>query len=213
MGGKIRYTLAMLYIHPDNPQQRLIDVAARCVQNGGIIIYPTDSAYALGCAIDNREGIERIRRLRGLDKQHNFTLMCRDLSELSSFARFDNIVFRLLKAHTPGPYTFVMQATKEVPKRLQHPKRKTIGLRIPDHPVTHALLETLDTPMLSVSLILPGETMPIADVDDLHDAFAQQVDEVINGGHCGIEATTVVDLTGAVPSLIRVGKGDVSVFE
>jgi tRNA threonylcarbamoyl adenosine modification protein (Sua5/YciO/YrdC/YwlC family) len=203
----------MIVIHPQNPQQRLIDQAAAVVQGGGIIVYPTDSAYALGCAIDNRDGVERIRRIRQLDKEHNFTLVCRDLSELSAYARFDNVVFRLLKAHTPGPYTFVLQATKEVPKRLQHPKRKTIGLRIPDHPVAHALLETLDTPMLSVSLIMPGASLPISEADDLEQVFIKQVDEVIDGGHCGIEATTVVDLTSKAPHLIRVGKGDVSVFE
>jgi len=203
----------MLEIHPINPQQRLIEQAVRCIQAGGIVIYPTDSAYALGCAIDNRDGIERIRRIRQLDKQHNFTLMCRDLSELSTYARFDNVIFRLLKAHTPGPYTFVMQATKDVPKKLQHPKRKTIGLRIPDHPVTRILLETLDTPMLSVSLLLPASTLPISEMDDLDTKIIQQVDEVINSGHCGIDVTTIVDLTGPTPQLLRAGKGDASIFE
>ncbi len=207
------YNKHMIFIHPQNPQSRLIEQVAERVRQGGIIVYPTDSAYALGCAIDNHEGVERIRLLRQLGKEHNFTLMCRDLSELSHFAQVDNIIFRLLKAHTPGPYTFVMKATKGVPKRLQHPKRRTIGLRIPDHPVTQALLEALDTPMLSVSLILPGATLPVCAADELDDHFAERVDEVIDSGNCGIEATTVVDLTGKLPTLLRVGKGDVSVFE
>lgn len=207
------YTEQMIEIHPDNPQPRLVSKVADVIRRGGVVAYPTDSAYALGCALDNREGVERIRRIRQLDKEHNFTLMCRDLSELSTYARFDNVIFRLLKAHTPGAYTFILPATKEVPKRLQHPKRKTIGLRIPDHPITLALLEQLAAPMLSVSLILPGATLPISEVDDLDQRFEQQVDEIIDCGHCGLEATTVVDLTGPVPELLRVGKGDVSVFE
>lgn len=203
----------MIVIHPDNPQPRLINRVADIINNGGIVVYPTDSAYALGCAVDNREAIERIRQIRQLDKEHNFTLMCRDLSELSTYARFDNVIFRLLKAHTPGPYTFIMEATREVPKRLQHPKRKTIGLRIPEHPVTQALLEQLAAPMLSVSLILPGDDLPIATASQLDERFEKQVDAIIDSGHCGIEPTTVVDLTDGVPQLLRMGKGDASIFE
>lgn len=203
----------MIEIHPHNPQSRLISQVVDIIRHGGIVVYPTDSAYALGCALDNREGVERIRRIRQLDMQHNFTLMCRDLSELSTYARFDNVIFRLLKAHTPGPYTFILQATKEVPKRLQHPKRKTIGLRIPDHSVSLALLEQLAAPMLSVSLIMPGAQLPISEADDLDERFEQQVDAIVDSGHCGVEATTVVDLTGPTPKLLRIGKGDVSIFE
>ena len=206
------YTMGMIEIHPTHPQARLIQQIVDVVSRGGVIVYPTDSAYALGCAIDNKEGVERIRRIRELSKAHNFTLMCRDLSELSVYARVDNTIFRLLKSHTPGPYTFVMQATREVPKRLQHPKRKTIGLRIPDHPVALALLEALDMPMLSVSFILPGMDLPISDIDDLDVAFEKMVDQIVDSGNCGIEPTTVVDLTDDFPQLIRLGKGDESVF-
>ena len=202
----------MLDIHPTHPQERLIDKAVACLQSGGIIIYPTDSAYALGCAIDNHDGIARIRQIRQLDEQHNFTLMCRDLSEISSYASFDTTVFRLLKAHTPGPYTFIMTATKEVPKRLQHPKKKTIGLRIPDHPVTLALLARLGVPMLSVSLILPGESDAIADISDLPSGVSSAVDEIIDSGSCGIVPTSVIDLTSDVPKVIRIGKGSVVGF-
>ena len=202
----------MLDIHPTHPQERLIDKAVTCLQSGGIIIYPTDSAYALGCAIDNPTGLARIRYIRALDEQHNFTLMCRDLSEISSYASFDTTVFRLLKAHTPGPYTFIMTATKEVPKRLQHPKKKTIGLRIPDHPVTLALLERLGVPMLSVSLILPGESEAIADISELPSGVSSAVDEIIDSGSCGMQPTSVIDLTADVPKVIRIGKGSVVGF-
>lgn len=203
----------MLEIHPTHPQSRLIGQVAKTLEQGGIAIYPTDSAYALGCLIDNRDGIERIRRLRQLGPDHNFTLMCRDLSELSAFARVDNIIFRLLKAHTPGPYTFIMKATKDVPKRLQHAKRKTIGLRIPDHPVTLALLTELDKPLLSVSLIPPHEMMPVSDLHDLPSAFEREVNQIVDAGSCGIEPTTVVDLTSDIPVIIRQGKGVSHVFE
>lgn len=202
----------MLEIHATHPQARLINKAVECLQKGGVIIYPTDSAYALGCALDNHEGIARIRRIRQLNEQHNFTLICRDLSEISSYASFDTVVFRLLKAHTPGPYTFIMLATKEVPKRLQHPRKKTIGLRVPDHPVTAALLERLNQPMLSVSLILPGETDAVANIEDLPSSVKSLVDEVIDSGCCGLELTSVIDLTSDVPKVTRVGKGDVTAF-
>lgn len=203
----------MLEIHPTHPQSRLISQVVKTLEQGGIAIYPTDSAYAMGCLIDNRDGIERIRRLRQLDKDHNFTLMCQDLSELSNFARVDNVIFRLLKAHTPGPYTFIMQATKDVPKRLQHPKRKTIGLRIPDHPVTLAMLSELDRPILTVSLILPHEAMPVVDLHELPSSFERDVDVIVDAGCCGIEPTTVVDFTTPTPHIIRHGKGESSVFE
>ena len=202
----------MLDIHPTHPQERLIDKAVACLQSGGIIIYPTDSAYALGCAIDNHAGVARIRQIRQLDAQHNFTLMCRDLSEISSYASFDTVVFRLLTAHTPGPYTFIMTATKEVPKRLQHPKKKTIGLRIPDHPVTLALLGRLGVPMLSVSLILPGESDAIADISELPSGVSSAVDAIIDSGSCGIAPTSVIDVTSDVPKVIRIGKGSVVGF-
>lgn len=202
----------MITVHPTHPQQRLIEKVVACVQSDGVIIYPTDSAYAIGCQLDNKEGVERIRRIRSLEKTHNFTLMCRDLSELSTLARVDNVIFRLLKAHTPGPYTFIMNASKGVPKRLQNPKRKTIGLRIPSNPVAHALLETLDKPLLSLTMTLPGEELPIADCDDVPEWLERQVDIVVDGGHCGIESTTVVDLSGATPKIIRQGKGDASIF-
>lgn len=202
----------MLEVHPTHPQQRLIYLAAEVLQKGGIIIYPTDSAYAIGCLLDNHDGLARIRRFRQLEDDHNFTLMCRDLSELSQFAKVDNVVFRLLKAHIPGPYTFVMRATKDVPRRMQHAKRKTIGLRVPDHPVAKALLEELNLPLLSVSLILPNEDLPVADVEDLSAQFIKQVDEIMHCGSCGIEPTSVIDLSGAIPEIIRVGKGDVSLF-
>ena len=202
----------MLDIHPTHPQERLIDKAVACLQSGGIIIYPTDSAYALGCAIDNHAGVARIRQIRQLDAQHNFTPMCRDLSEISSYASFDTVVFRLLKAHTPGPYTFIMTATKEVPKRLQHPKKKTIGLRSPDHPVTLALLGRLGVPMLSVSLILPGESDAIADISELPSGVSSAVDAIIDSGSCGIAPTSVIDVTSDVPKVIRIGKGSVVGF-
>lgn len=202
----------MITIHPSHPQQRLIERVAAIVQSDGVIIYPTDSAYAIGCQLDNNEGVERIRRIRQLDKHHNFTLMCRDLSELSTFAKVDNVIFRLLKAHTPGPYTFVMLASKGVPKRLQNSKRKTIGLRIPDHPVTQALLERLDKPLLSLTMTIPGAMLPIADAEDVPQRLEEQVDLVVDAGHCGIEPTTVVDLTGNIPKILRQGKGDASIF-
>ncbi len=202
----------VLPIHPDNPQLRLIKRVAEIVEGGGVVVYPTDSAYALGCLIGNKDGIERIRRIRELDKSHNFTLMCRDLSELSAYARVDNSVFRLLKAHTPGAYTFILKASKEVPRMLQHPKRKTIGLRIPDHPVALAMLGALNQAMMSVSLIMPEESLPLADFDDIHEQLARRVDAIVDGGFCGIEPTSVIDFTQGVAEIIREGKGDVGGF-
>lgn len=200
-------------IHPDNPQIRLIKQAAKVVQEGGVIIYPTDSAYAIGCQLANKNGLERIRQLRQLDDKHNFTLICRDLSELSTYATVDNPAFRLLKAHTPGPYTFILKATREVPKRLLQEKRKTIGLRVPDSKIIQSLLSELNEPLMSVSLLLPEQEYPLVDAQDIYDSLHQQVDLVIDGGPCGMTPTTVVDLVDGSPKVIRVGKGDPSAFE
>ena len=199
-----------LSIHPENPQQRLIAKAAEIVRKGGVIAYPTDSAYAIGCHIGDKQAMDRIRAIRLLDKNHNFTLMCRDLSELASYARVDNSAFRSLKAHTPGPFTFILPATSEVPRRLMHPKRKTIGLRVPDSPIAQALLTELGEPMMSVTLIMPGDEYPLSDPYDIRAALEAHVDVLIDGGHCGLEPTTVVDMTGPVPEIMRQGMGDFS---
>ncbi|HEC74672.1 MAG TPA: threonylcarbamoyl-AMP synthase [Methylophaga aminisulfidivorans] len=200
-------------IHPDNPQVRLIKQACEIIRRGGLIVYPTDSGYALGCQIGDSQAMERLRRIRKLDVDHNFTLVCRDLSELSTYAKFNNAVFRLLKAHTPGSYTFVLPATKEVPKRLQHPKRKTIGLRIPEHSIALALLEELNEPLMSSTLILPGDDMPMTDAEDIVDAIGKQVDLIIDGGACSAEPTTVVEFIDDLPEVIRFGQGDSTPFE
>lgn len=200
-------------IHPENPQQRLILQAADIIRKGGIVVYPTDSAYALGCHIGDKDALERIRTLRKLDKNHNFTLMCRDLSEIATYARVDNQVFRLIKNHTPGAYTFILEATADVPRRLMHPKRKTIGLRVPDNPIALALLEELGEPLMTSSLLLPGDELPMTDPYDIRDTLQQHVELVIDGGYCGLEPTTVIDLTGNAPELIRQGKGDFSSFD
>ena len=199
-----------LSIHPENPQQRLIDKAAEIVRKGGVIVYPTDSVYAIGCHIGDKQAMDRIRTIRQLDKNHNFTLMCRDLSELASYARVDNSAFRSLKALTPGPFTFILPATSEVPRRLMHPKRKTIGLRVPDSPIAQALLAELGEPMMSVTLIMPGDEYPLSDPYDIRAALEAHVDVLIDGGHCGLEPTTVVDMTGPVPEITRQGMGDFS---
>ena len=194
-------------IHPENPQLRLIRRAADIVRAGGIIVYPTDSCYALGCHIGDKGAMERIRAIRQVDDRHHLTLVCRDLSELSTYARVDNSQFRLLKAATPGSYVFILEATRELPKRLQHPKRRTIGLRIPDHPVVDALLAELGEPILSSTLLLPGDEMPHTDAAEIRDRLEHQVDLILDGGSCGIEPSTVVDLSGAKPVLVRIGKG------
>lgn len=199
-------------IHPDNPQHRLIQQAVEIVRKGGIIVYPTDSAYALGCHIGDKDALERIRSLRKLDKDHNFTLMCRDLSELATYARVNNQAFRLLKNHTPGAYTFILEATADVPRRLMHPKRKTIGLRVPDNRIALALLEELGEPLMTSSLLLPGEEYPMTDPYDIRDSLEHHVELVIDGGYCGLEPTTVIDLSDETPQLIRQGKGDFSSF-
>lgn len=201
-----------LVVHPDNPPLRLIRLAVEVVRSGGIIAYPTDSSYALGCAVTNKEGTERIRRLRGLAVDHFLTLVCRDLREIATYARVDNSVFRLLKAHTPGPYTFILPATREVPRRLQDPKRRTIGLRVPDNRVTQALLDALQAPLMSCTLILPGDSMPLGDPEEIRDRLAHQVDLVLNGGICGLEPTTVVEWDGEIFHVRRKGSGDSSLF-
>ena len=200
-------------IHPETPQSRLIQQAVSIIQRGGVVVYPTDSAYALGCQLGDKKAMERIRRIRSLREDHNFTLVCRDLSELGTYARVDNAVYRLLRHATPGAYTFVLEATREVPRRLVQPKRKTIGLRVPDHPIPQALLETLDEPLMSATLILPGDDYPMTDPYDIRDRLEHEVDLVIDGGFCGLEATSVIDLTDTVPVILRRGVGDISDFE
>ncbi len=199
-------------IHPENPQHRLIVQAADIIRKGGIVVYPTDSAYALGCQIGNKDALDKIRAMRKLDKDHNFTLMCKDLSELATYARVDNRVYRLIKNHTPGAYTFILEATVEVPRRLMHPKRKTIGLRVPDNFIAQALLDELAEPIMTSSLLMPGEDYPMTDPYDIRDAIENHVDLIIDGGYCGIEPTTIIDLTGDLPELRRQGKGDFSPF-
>jgi tRNA threonylcarbamoyl adenosine modification protein (Sua5/YciO/YrdC/YwlC family) len=210
MGIMLQYFMSQkLAIHSQNPQNRLILQAVNLLKEGGVIIYPTDSAYALGCCLDNKTGSERIRQIRQLDKHHHFTLICHDLSQLSTFARVDNPTFRILKAHTPGPYTFILEATKEVPRRLLHPKRKTIGLRVPDHAIVRELLASLGEPIMSVTLIMPDEQEPLADIDEISEKLKEQVDLIIDGGHCTAKPTSVIDLTQQPPQVIREGQGDV----
>jgi tRNA threonylcarbamoyl adenosine modification protein (Sua5/YciO/YrdC/YwlC family) len=200
-------------IHPDNPQARLVRQASDIVRGGGVIVYPTDSAYALGCHIGDKAALDRIRRIRKLDDRHNFTLVCRDLSEIATYARVDNVVYRLLKQYTPGPYTFILRATSEVPRRLMQSKRKTIGLRVPENAITQALLADLGEPLMSVTLIMPNENLPLIDPYEIRELLEHEVDLVIDGGYCGMEATTVVDLADEEPMLLRAGKGDPAPFE
>ena len=201
-------------IHPDNPQARLIRQAAAMVRDGAVIVYPTDSCYALGCQLGDKNAVQRIRQIRGVDDSHHMTLVCRDLSEISTYARVGNVQFRLMKNNTPGSYTFILQATKEVPRRLQHPKRNTIGVRIPDHPIALALLEELGEPLLSSTLILPDDgERPLNDPEEIRDLLERRVDLVIDGGAVGLEPTSVIDLTEEAPVLVRKGKGDVSHFD
>jgi len=199
-------------IHPDDPQQRLIRQAAEIFRNGGVVAYPTDSSYALGCMLGNKDAQERIRQIRGVDENHHFTLVCRNLAEIALYARVDNSQFRLLKANTPGSYTFILQASREVPRRLQHPKRSTIGLRVPDHAVTLALLEELNEPLLSMTLMLPDDDAPLSEAWEIRARLERQVDLVIDAGACDVQPTTVIDLTGDTPELVRRGKGDPARF-
>ncbi len=200
-------------IHPENPQPRLIHRAVEIVRGGGVIVYPTDSCYALGCHLGDKAAMERIRKIRRVGSRHNFTLVCRDLSGIGSYARVDNSAYRLLKALTPGPYTFVLRATREVPRRLQHARRKTIGIRVPDHPIARALLAELGEPLMSSTLILPDSEMPMTDPEDIRQRLEHDVDLVIDGGYCGHQPTTVVDLVEGVPRVSRIGRGDPSVFQ
>jgi tRNA threonylcarbamoyl adenosine modification protein (Sua5/YciO/YrdC/YwlC family) len=200
-------------IHPVNPQARLITQAVAIVRAGGVIVYPTDSAYAIGCHLGDKAALERIRRIRKLDNDHNFTLVCRDLSELGTYARVNNSVFRLIRNHTPGPYTFILKATEEVPRRLLHPKRRTIGLRVPENRIALDLLEALGEPLMSVTLMLPGDELPMTDPELIRERLEREVDLVIDGGICGHEPTSVIDLADDVPVIVRQGRGDIAPFE
>jgi tRNA threonylcarbamoyl adenosine modification protein (Sua5/YciO/YrdC/YwlC family) len=199
-------------IHPENPQLRLIHQTVEIIRNGGVIAYPTDASYALGCGLGDRDAQQRIRAIRGVDEDHPLTLVCRDLAEIAVYAKVDNRQFRLLKANTPGCYTFILEATREVPKRLQHPKRKTVGLRVPDHPILQALLAELGGPLLSTTLQLPGDDQPLNDPYDIRDLLERQVDLIVDGGYGDVETTTVIDLSDEVPVLVRAGKGDMQPF-
>ncbi|GGA69549.1 threonylcarbamoyl-AMP synthase [Neiella marina] len=200
------------YVHPDNPQARLINQAAAIIRNGGVVIYPTDSGYAIGCHIGDKKALERICRIRKIDKDHNFTLVCRDLSELSLYAKVENSAFRLIRNNTPGAYTFIFKATKEVPRRLLNPKKKTIGIRVPDNTIALALLEALGEPLMSTTLILPDSDVAESDPEEIRDRLEHQVDLIINGGHLGESPTTVVDFSDDEPVIARVGQGDPDVF-
>lgn len=201
------------HIHPDNPQPRLIKQAVQIIKNGGVIAYPTDSAYALGCHLGDKNALERIIRIRALNDKHHFTLLCRDLSEIATYAKVDNPTYRLLKAHTPAAYTFILSASSEVPRRLMHPKRKTIGLRVPDHAICQALLAELNEPLLTATLQLPNETQPLDDPDDILERIGKQIDLVINGGLGTLMPTTVIDLSQeGMPIILREGAGDITPF-
>ena len=201
-----------LEIHPKNPDLRSIRRVADSLRKGGVVVYPTDSGYSIGCQMDNKSALEQVCRIRELDKTHNFTLMCRDVSELSDYARVDNVAFRILKNNTPGPYTFVFKATKEVPKRLQNPKRKTIGIRVPDNPIALAILEELGEPMMSTTLILPGETTAESDPEAIREQLERRVGLIIHGGYLGEHPTTVIDLSEGEVVILREGSGDISPF-
>jgi tRNA threonylcarbamoyl adenosine modification protein (Sua5/YciO/YrdC/YwlC family) len=202
-----------LEIHPQNPEPRLIKQAVKILLSGGVIVYPTDSTYALGCHIGDKDAIERVRRIRQLDDKHNLTLVCPDLSSIATYAKVPNSAYRLLKAYTPGAYTFILTATAEVPRRLMHPRRKTIGLRVPDHTVAQALLAELGEPIMSTSLILPGDSEPLIDIYEIRERLGHSVDLIIDSGSCGLEATTVIDLADGAVEVVRVGKGDPAPFQ
>ncbi|KHD05459.1 hypothetical protein PN36_15410 [Candidatus Thiomargarita nelsonii] len=196
-----------LTIHPTNPQKLLINQVVDIIRSGGLMVYPTDSCYALGCHIGDKAAMERMSQIRQIDKEHNFTLVCNDLSEIATYAKVDNSAFRQMKALTPGPYTFILKASHEVPRRLQNPKRKTIGLRVPDHAIVQAILGTLGEPIMSSTLIMPGKEIPETEPDTIRELLAKQVDMIIDGGHCGFEATTVVNMMTDPPQILRHGKG------
>ncbi len=195
-------------IHPANPQRRLLDRAAETIRGGGVVVYPTDSSYALGCCLGDKSAAERMRSIRGRNAEHELTLVCRDLSEIATYAKVENWAYRLLKSLTPGPYTFILRATHEVPKRFQHPKRKTLGLRVPNHPIAQAFLEVLGEPVMSSTLLLPGDALPLSDPEDIKERLMHRVEAVIDGGVCGVEPTTVIDLSSGSVVLLRKGKGD-----
>lgn len=199
-------------IHPENPQARLIKQTAQIIHIGGIVALPTDSCYALVCHLDDKDAVARLRRLRGVDEKHHLTLLCNDLSQIAQYARIDNRIYRILKAATPGPYTMILEATKEVPRRLSHPSRKTIGLRVPENRIAHALLEELGQPLLGATLILPNDEQPLTDPGDIRVRLERQIELVIDGGACSLQPTTVIDLTGAEPLLLRTGRGDPALF-
>jgi len=199
-------------IHPENPQLRLIKQAAQIIQSGGIVALPPDSCYALVCQLDDKQAVERLRRIRGVDDKHHLTLLCRDLSEIAQYAKVDNRRYRMLKTATPGPYTFILEATKEVPRRLSHPQRKTIGLRVPENRIAQALLEELAQPLLGATLILPDESEPLTDPEEIRDHLEKLIELVIDGGACSLQPTTVIDLTEEQPVLLRQGRGDVAQF-
>lgn len=200
--------MAQLFsIHPENPQPRYIKQAVDIIRKGGLVAYPTDSAYALGCHIGDKFALDRIRGIRQLDKDHNFTLLCRDLSEIATYAKVNNQAYRMIKTYTPGPFTFILEATSETPRRLKHPKRKTIGLRVPDNAIAQALLEELGEPMMTSTLIMPNDTQPLTEPYDIRDTLQHQLELVIDGGFCGMEATTVVDMTDDEPVVTRQGCG------
>ena len=202
----------LIEIHPTDPQPRRVKSIVEIIQNGGLIAYPTDSSYAFGCHIGDKRAIERIHRIRRTDKKHNFTLVCADLSEISTYAKVDNWAYRMLKSMTPGPYTFILRATREVPKRLQNPKRRTIGLRVPDHRLVKAMLEALGEPIMSSTLLLPGDDAPLTDPVEIEERIGHDVDAIIDAGPTGIEPTTVLDLSNDTVEIVRVGRGDVSQF-
>lgn len=199
-------------VHPQNPQLRLIRPAVEIIRSGGVIVYPTDSSYALGCSIGNKQAMERIRRIREVGKEHNFTLVCKDLSELSTYAKINNETYRLLKRFTPGAYTFILIATREVPRRLQNPKRRSIGLRVPDYPIVAMLLDELEEPIMSSTLIMPGDQLPLNDVQEIRERLSHAVDAIIDGGPCDWQPTTVVDLLQGAPEIHREGKGETAAF-
>lgn len=200
----------MVQIHPADPQPRRIAEIVATIRNGGLLAYPTDSSYALGCHIGDKRAMDRIRRIRKTDKDHNFTLVCSDLSEISLYARFDNWAYRLMRSLTPGPYTFILQATREVPKRLQNPRRRTIGLRVPDHAIVREMLEALGEPIMSSTLTLPGDDTPLTDVHEIEARIGSQIDMIVDGGPAGIEPTSVLDLSSGTIEILRKGRGDVT---
>ncbi len=200
------------YIHPDNPQARLIKQASQIIHSGGIVAIPTDSCYALVCHLDDKSAVQRLRQIRAVDEKHHLTLLCRDLSDIATYAKVDNRQYRLLKAATPGPYTFILEATKEVPRRLSHPSRKTIGLRVPENKITHALLAELGQPLLGTTLILPGQDDPLNEPEMIRDCLERQIDLIVDGGACSLQPTTVIDLSGDESVLIRQGRGSLALF-